>query len=187
MPSMSPYDRAPKVAPELLQGTSDRVISIRRISKVTAGGKNMRFNALVALGDGQGRIGIGLGKATAVPDAVRKGVATARRNVIEIPLSGTTIPHFSQNKFRASQVLLKPASPGTGVVAGATVRAIMELTGIRDVLTKAMGSRNPINLAKATVDALASMTQRENLASAPSAPSATDGAVLDPTQRSNEN
>ena len=118
---------------------------------------------------------------------MRKGVATARRNVIEIPLSGTTIPHFSQNKFRASQVLLKPAPPGTGVVAGATVRAIMELTGIRDVLTKAMGSRNPINLAKATVDALASMSQGRNLASAPSAPSAHDGTILDATERLNKN
>ena len=161
MSSLSPYERAPRVAPESLQGTSDRVISIRRISKVTAGGKNMRFNALVALGDGQGRIGIGLGKATAVPDAVRKGVAIARRNVIEVPMSGTTIPHLSQKKYQSSQILLKPAPPGTGVVAGATVRAIMELTGIRDVLTKAMGNRNPINLAKATVDALASMSLRE--------------------------
>ena len=187
MPSMSPYDKAPKVAPELLQSTSDRVISIRRISKVTAGGKNMRFNALVALGDGQGRIGIGLGKATAVPDAVRKGVATARRNVIEIPMSGTTIPHLSQNKFRSSQVLLKPAPPGTGVVAGATVRAIMELTGIRDVLTKAMGSRNPINLAKATVDALASMSPREIPTPASPVISIDGGTGLDSTERTNAN
>lgn len=165
MPSLSPYEKAPRIPPENLKNTSDRVISIRRISKVTAGGKNMRFNALVAIGDGNGRIGIGLGKAKAVPDAVRKGVAIARRNVIEVPMHGTTIPHFSQIKFRASQVLLKPAPLGTGVVAGATVRAIMELTGFRDVLTKSIGNRNPINLAKATIDALASMKSLEGLGS----------------------
>jgi len=178
MPSTSPYEKARRVAPELLQGASDRVIKIRRISKVTAGGKTMRFNALVALGDGRGRIGIGLGKATAVPDAVRKGVAIARRNVIEIPISGTTIPHLSQKKFQSSQILLKPAPPGTGVVAGATVRAIMELAGIRDVLTKAMGNRNPINLAKATLDALASMSFREGEALASSVSSVDEETEL---------
>ena len=130
---------------------------IRRIAKVTAGGKNMRFNAMVAVGDGRNIVGIGLGKAAAVPDAVRKGVAIARRNLIEVPLRGTTIPHDIVTKYRASQVMLKPAVDGTGVVAGATVRAVVDLAGIKDILTKAIGNTNPINLSKATMDALASL------------------------------
>jgi small subunit ribosomal protein S5 len=136
---------------------TERVILIRRISKVTAGGKHLRFNALAALGDGQGHVGIGLGKADAVPDAVRKAVTIARANMIRITRRGSTIPHAIQSKYGASEVMLRPAVQGTGVKAGATVRAIMELAGLRDILTKSMGNPNPINLAKATMTALASL------------------------------
>jgi small subunit ribosomal protein S5 len=157
MPKLTPYDLAPRVAPEKAQNLTERVLLIRRIAKVTAGGKNMRFNAMVAVGDGKNIVGIGLGKAAAVPDAVRKGVAIARRNLIEVPLRGNTIPHDIVTKYHASKVMLKPAVDGTGVVAGATVRAVIDLAGIKDVLTKAIGNTNPINLSKATMDALASL------------------------------
>ncbi len=157
MPKLTPYDLAPRVAPENVQNLTERVLLIRRIAKVTAGGKNMRFNAMVAVGDGKNIVGIGLGKAAAVPDAVRKGVAIARRNLIEVPLRGNTIPHDIVTKYHASKVMLKPAVDGTGVVAGATVRAVIDLAGIKDVLTKAIGNTNPINLSKATMNALASL------------------------------
>ena len=157
MPKLTPYDLAPRVAPENTQNLTERVLLIRRIAKVTAGGKNMRFNAMVAVGDGKNVVGIGLGKAAAVPDAVRKGVAIARRNLIEVPLIGNTIPHDIVTKYHASKVMLKPAVDGTGVVAGATIRAVIDLAGIKDVLTKAIGNTNPINLSKATMDALASL------------------------------
>ncbi len=157
MPKLTPYDLAPRVQPEHAGNLTERVLMIRRIAKVTAGGKNMRFNAMVAVGDGRNIVGIGLGKAAAVPDAVRKGVAIARRNLIEVPLRGTTIPHDIVTKYRSSQVMLKPAVDGTGVVAGATVRAVVDLAGIKDILTKAIGNTNPINLSKATMDALASL------------------------------
>ena len=151
------YDRAPKVSPAQVAGASERVVMIRRISKVTAGGKHLRFNALAALGDGQGHIGLGLGKADAVPDAVKKAVATARKNMIHVPLNGTTIPHEANGRFDSSYVILRPAVAGTGVVAGATVRALVELAGIKDILTKSLGSTNRVNLAKATLEALASL------------------------------
>lgn len=156
-PKQSLYDAAPRVkADEVVQPT-ERVVMIRRISKVTAGGKHLRFNALAALGDGRGNIGLGLGKADAVPDAVRKAVAAARKNMIRIPLRDSTIPHEAHGKFSASEVMLKPAVAGTGVVAGATVRAVVELAGVKDILTKSLGSPNRINLAKATLEALASL------------------------------
>lgn len=151
------YEKAPKVGPEQVQNTSERVVMIRRISKVTAGGKHLRFNALVVLGDGQGHVGLGLGKANAVPEAVRKGVAVARKNMIRVPMKRATIPHQVLGKYGASAVILRPAVPGTGVVAGATVRAVVELTGLRDILTKSMGNSNPVNLAKATMEALAAL------------------------------
>lgn len=157
MPTVTAYDKAPRVTRNIVQAATERVIQIRRISKVTAGGKTLRFNALVALGDGQGHVGIGLGKADAVPDAVRKGVSVAQKNMIRIPMKNATIPHEVLSKYRASKVLLKPAVPGTGVVAGATIRAIMELAGVRDILTKSLGNPNPINLSKATMEALATL------------------------------
>lgn len=160
-PNRSLYESAPKVKPDEVVQPTERVVMIRRISKVTAGGKHLRFNALAALGDSRGHIGLGLGKADAVPDAVRKAVATARKNMIRIPLRDTTIPHEAMGRFSASRVMLKPAVPGTGVVAGATVRAVVELAGIKDVLTKSLGSSNRVNLAKATLEALASLRMPE--------------------------
>lgn len=159
----SPYERARKIRAEDLPEANlqEKVIMIRRVAKVTAGGKHLRFNALVVVGDGQGHVGIGLGKADAVPDAVRKGQAIARRSLIRVPMSGSTIPHEVIARFDASEVLLRPAVPGTGVVAGATVRAVVEAAGIRDILTKALGNTNPVNLAKATMDALASLQNPE--------------------------
>ena len=182
MPKLTPYDLAPRVAPEKAQNLTERVLLIRRITKVTAGGKNMRFNAMVAVGDGKNIVGIGLGKAAAVPDAVRKGVAIARRNLIEVPLWGNTIPHDIVMKYHASKVMLKPAVDGTGVLAGATVRAVVDLAGIKDVLTKAIGNTNPINLSKATMDALASLRDprtevaRRRARVAPAAPAAAQTA-----------
>jgi small subunit ribosomal protein S5 len=161
MATVTPYDRAPRIPPEQAPHAKERVILIRRIAKVTAGGKHMRFNALVALGDGEGHVGIGMGKADAVPDAVRKGVAIARKNLIRVPMRGTTIPHPIQTKYRASMVLLRPAVPGTGVLAGATVRAVVELAGVKDILGKSLANTNPINLARATMDALASLRDPE--------------------------
>jgi small subunit ribosomal protein S5 len=132
----------------------ERVVQIRRVAKVTAGGRRLRFTAMVVVGDQQGHIGIGLGKATAVPDAVRKGVAIARRNLIRIPLDGSTIPHEMVAKHDASTVLLKPARPGTGIIAGNSMRAVLELVGATDVVTKSQGSSNPINVVQATLKAL---------------------------------
>ena len=157
MPIQTAYDKAPRVSPEEVPHAEEKVILIRRVTKVTAGGKNLRFNALVALGDSRGHVGLGLGKAGAVPDAVRKGVSIARRNMIRVPIDGTTIPHAIQSKYRASKVLLRPAVPGTGVLAGATVRAVVELAGVKDILTKSLGNPNPINLARSTMDALAAL------------------------------
>jgi len=155
------YENMPKVKAEEIVQPTERVVMIRRISKVTAGGKHLRFNALAALGDGRGLIGLGLGKADAVPDAVRKAVAAARKNMIRVPLRDATIPHETLGTFSASQVMLKPAVAGTGVVAGATVRAVVELAGIKDILTKSLGSPNRVNLAKATLEALASLRMPE--------------------------
>lgn len=159
MSRISVYDEAPRVPAGQVPNATERVVMIRRIAKVTAGGKNMRFNALAALGDGDGHIGLGLGKADAVPDAIKKAVTIAKANIIKIAREGTTIPHEIRMKYGASEVLMRPAGQGTGVKAGATVRAIVELAGLRDVVTKSMGNPNPINLAKATMAALAALRQ----------------------------
>jgi small subunit ribosomal protein S5 len=161
MTTKSAYEQEPKVNPDQLNRVSERVIMIRRVSKVTAGGKHMRFNALVAVGDGEGHVGIGMGKAEAVPDAIRKGTAIARRRMIAVLMRGGTIPHDITSRYSSSQVLLRPAVEGTGVVAGTTLRSIIELAGITDVLSKAMGNTNPINLAKATMEALTSLRDPE--------------------------
>lgn len=133
---------------------NERVVNIRRVAKVVKGGRHLSFNALVLVGDGQGQVGVGLGKASAVPDAVRKGASIARKNLISVPLKGSTLPHEEQAKYGAAEVLLRPAPPGTGVIAGSSIRAIMELAGIKDVVTKSLGSENPINVVKATLLAL---------------------------------
>ncbi len=139
--------------PESLDFT-ERVISVRRVAKVVAGGKRFSFSALVAVGDMQGHVGIAIGKAPEAPDAIRKAITKAKKNIITVPMRGTTIPHEIVADFGASRLILRPASEGTGVIAGGTVRAILELAGIKNILTKALGSTNPINLARVTMKAL---------------------------------
>lgn len=130
------------------------VIEIRRVTKVTKGGKNLNFRAVVVVGDGKGKCGFGVGKAGEVPEAIRKAVEKARRSMIEVPLVGTTIPHDVRAKFGASRVILKPAVKGHGMVAGRTMRALFEVAGIRDITSKCLGSTNPLNVLNATIKAL---------------------------------
>lgn len=141
----------------------DQVISIRRTTKVVKGGKNLSFSALVAVGNEMGTIGIGKGKAREVPPAIAKAVEDAKKNLIEIPLKGTTIPHFIKGVHGGGTVVLRPASKGTGVIAGGAVRTIMQLAGIKDILTKSIRSSNPISVARATMNALANLKNPEKV------------------------
>ena len=142
-----------KINPEELVLT-DKLVYINRVSKVMKGGKRLSFSALVVTGDGNGYVGVGTGKAKEVPVAINKANANARRNLIKVPMVGSTIPHEIVVKFGATKVLLKPAAPGTGIIAGSSIRVIMESAGVKDILTKSLGSSNRVNMAKATILAL---------------------------------
>jgi len=135
----------------------ERLITLDRVNKVVKGGRRLRFRALVAVGDGKGHVGIGLAKATGVPEAIRKANAAGRKDLIEVPVVNTTIPHEILARFGASKVLLKPAVPGTGIVASNTIRAVLELAGIKDILSKSLGNSNQVNVVKATMLALTNL------------------------------
>ena len=141
----------------------ERVVQINRVAKVVKGGRRFSFSAVVVVGDGAGHVGVGIGKAGEVPESIRKGVEDAKKNLIRIPMVGTTIPHEVREEYAAAKVMLKPASQGTGVIAGGAVRAVVESAGIRDILAKVHGSTNPVNVTRATIACLAGLHSAEEI------------------------